>query len=49
MDKIGMLALHLYEELPLAIWKMNEHDLELISRQVGYLNGMTWEQMGEKW
>ncbi|CAG9823224.1 unnamed protein product [Phaedon cochleariae] len=32
MDKIGPLALYLYEELPLSIWKITENDMEMISR-----------------
>lgn len=32
IEQIGALALYLYEELPLTIWKVTEDDLEIISR-----------------
>lgn len=32
LEAIGLLALYLYEELPLTIWNVTENDLELISR-----------------
>lgn len=32
IEEIGSLALYLYEELPLTIWKVTDADLEIISR-----------------
>lgn len=32
MSRIGSLALHLYEELPLSIWQITDDDLKLIAR-----------------
>lgn len=34
LEAIDALAIYLYEELPLSIWKVADHDLEIIARFV---------------
>lgn len=45
LDAIDTLALYLYEELPLAVWKVVDHDLEILARFVQISYADHWKKI----